>query len=227
MLKLEDKIDRGDLHLRDTVIDGITAVGCGLSVHEEKRSTFDDCRFSKITAKKCVMGYPIFRRCTFNTVKSDFLGCYGTLFLECKLEGIIDGVNFALTPIARPISEKGRQRLTDANLSLASEVKWSLDVRNAILAGAGFNDEAIVPKVLFNRGQCLIYRGTDLQEKLIRAFKSVQDRGIQRALVPPPNRKATVHLVTLEAEGAMDRIEEIKQIVLESGLEVIEEPLCG
>ena len=242
MLKLEGQIDRGDLHFKDTVLDGITAVGCGLSVDEEKRSTFDDCRFSKISAKKCVMGFPIFRRCTFRNVKSDFLGCYGTLFLECKLEGVISGVNFALTTEWVPYSDLlnneriqaglesiqvTRQRIAFENLAEAGRARYCLDVRDAIIADVLFNDEAIVPKVLFNRGQCVIYKGSKLQEKLRAIFRAVKDRGLQSAFLPALSRSQTVYLRSLESEGAAERIGEIKSLLAGQDIDLIEEPLCS
>ena len=224
-LTLEDTIDRGTLHVRDANVKGVRAICCGLSIDTRRRSTFENCTFTNIHSTKCSVGYPIFRNCTFAGSKG-VLFAYGALFLECRLQGVITGVSFALTPLTEHDS-KVKFRILKENLELAASAKFCIDVREATLPNVGFKDEALVSRVLFKRGQCVIYRGSELKPKLTGAFHSTSDRRLQSVLFPPLSDKDTLLLTSLYNSAPPARVDEIRSIVDPLGIEVLEEPLCG
>ena len=223
-LHLEGTTDRGTLHLKDATIQGIRALGCGLSVGVERRSTFENCTFTNIHPSKCVVGYPIFRNCKLGPLKTH-LFLYGALFLECKLQGVIKGGNFGLVP-RWPVSSGERRRILNENLALLESARFSLDFREAVLGGTGIWDEALIRKVLFKRGQCLIYRGIGLRSKLKSAILETKERGIQAGLLPPLDEEPGLHLVCLEGTKGADHVAEIKRKVESLDIEVLEEPIC-
>jgi len=229
IVTLNNQSDWGGLVVRDRRLGPIKAMGCGLSVGpkgHKKRSYFENCTFSDVKADRCVVGHPIFRNCTFRNVKTDFLHCYHALFLACKLEGIISRVNFGLQAKSDLASSTIDPKLKKENDRLLSEVPFSLDVRDAILADVAFDGEEIIPYVLFNPGQCAIYRGEMLSEKLSALGQGILDRALQKALFcVSPSKNDRLAMVSLEAIGASERVSELREIVSKEGIELIDHPL--
>jgi hypothetical protein len=229
-LTLDNQHDTGGLVVLNRDFGPIRAVGCGLSVGPKgfkKRSYFENCSFSDVRAESCVIGFPIFRQCVFSNVKADFLSCCCALFLACRLEGVIAGVNFGLQPKVDPTSTFVDPKLREESERLLSQVPFSLDVREAILAGVGFWGEEIIPYILFNPGQCVIYRGEDIEQKLTALGRGISDRALQGALLSASCRKQErMAMVSLEASGASERIDELREIVSRVGIELIDHPLA-
>jgi hypothetical protein len=229
IVTLNNQRDTRGLVVRDRHFGPIKAVNCGLSAGPKgpkKRSYFENCTFSDVKADRCVVGFPIFRNCVFRNVKTDFFDCYCALFLACKLEGIIDGVNFGLQPKLDPVSSTIDPRLKEEYERLLSEVPFSLDVREAVLANVVFWGDEIVPYVLFDPGQCAIYRGEKMSEKLEALGRGISDRALQGALFgASPRDNEQLAMVALETFGASERVSELREIVSKEGIELIDHPL--
>lgn len=228
-LKLLDRRDAGDVRLSGVALGPILAEGSALSVGKQRRSIFERCSFTDVQAEKCVVGFPIFRECIVKNLRADMLRCYGALFLQCTFRGNVRRVTFGLCPEREPIDELTKQRIVSENDSLLRSAKYCLDVREAILSDVGFDGEGIASRVLFGRGQCAIYRATDLSERLERLRKSIgrhKDRAIQMALFSPlvfPGE--SLQLVSMETCGATERIGELSALLQSEGIDLIDEPL--
>ena len=228
-LTLDNKNDMGGLVVRNRDFGPIKARGCGISVGPKgfkSRSYFENCTFSDVRADSCVLGFPIFRNCVFRNVKTDFLDTYRTLFLACKLEGIIARVMFGLQPKLVLTSSVIDPKLMEESKRLLSQVPFSLDVRDAVLVDVGFFGQEIIPYILFNPGQCVIYRGENITEKLTALGRSISDQALQGALLGCSCRKhERMAMVSLEGCGASERVSELREIVSSVGIELLDHPM--
>jgi hypothetical protein len=209
----------------------VIAENCALSVGKDGRSYFERCHFQDVKAKKCIIGFPIFKDCVFKNVRSDFLRCYGALFLQCKLEGHVNGLTFGICPEREPIDEATKSRIAAENADFLKSAKYCLDIRNSILVDCAFEGTSIARRVIFEKGQCAIYRAENLAEKMLKLrdyAKSVKDRSIQMALLSPivsPGEE--IQLVSMETCGTTERIDELKNILHKGGVELIDQPLVS
>jgi len=224
--KLIARCDEGGLHFRGSAFGDLECERCVLSLRPSPRSVFEGCTFGSISAHECTIWFPAFRSCVFRDVRADFLACYGASFVECVFEGVLNGINFGFTPHALATTRDVASQIYAENRKMDESGAFAIDVRSALLANVAFDGEDIVPRVIFRPGQCLIYRSSGLHAKLRQLIESVPDQGLRMGLLPPVDPKQSVHLVTLDAGGAGERVPELRRLVEQLGVEVLEEPLC-
>ena len=224
-LKLRSHVDEGLLRIVGAHFGPVDCELSGLSMSPAHRSVFEDCSFANVRVRKCTVGFPVFRRCVFDGLRADCLACYGAAFVACRFSGLISGVNLGVDPGALPISPSQARELYAENERLQQACPFAIDVREAVLSDVGFVGPEIARRVLFHPGQCIIYRGSDLQLKLRRALQETADPGLQMALLPPVSPDHDLHLVALERGGSGERLPEIRRIVAAAGVEMIEESM--
>jgi hypothetical protein len=222
---LNSSVDKGGLRLAGLKLGPLSAEGSFLSIDPLNRSVFENCEFSSVKAKKCVVGFPVFRHCVFRNIESDFLRCYGAIFLECKLEGRIRRVSFGVCPELEAIDDAKKKRVSQEASKLLGTSKHCLDVRDAILSDVGFYGEDIARRVIFNKGQCALLKGEGMPEKLEVLAKKTKDRALQMALFTLIAPGTSLHLVSMETCGTTERIEELRKILSEVRVELIDEPI--
>jgi hypothetical protein len=223
-MDLNSVVDKGGAHALGARIGPMTASGSVLSPSPLSRTSFENCAFSDVKVRKCVMGFPIFKSCTFRNVESDFLRCYGAVFLECRLEGRIRGISFGICPELEAIDEAKKKSAAKEAMAMVKSSKYCLDVREAILSEVGFYGQAIARKVIFSKGQCVLFRGKDMPQKLESLAKNTKDRALQMALFTVVAPGESLHLVSMETCGTTERVDEIRSLLSKVDLEVLDEP---
>jgi hypothetical protein len=213
--------------IRDRCFSKVVLEDCWAEAVPQDRARIESCEFEQVRLSKCTLGTIVFRECTFDAVRSDFLATYNALFLRCALKGEIKGVNFGIRP---DLYDPERNAVIRAdNTRLLAGTNYCLDVRDAKLTEVLFQGQDIVRWVMFYPGQCAVFRGSkDLAGQLKSAKASLPPGDARKSLVRAnvfPGEDSALVALPLRASGGL--LEELKQILAPYGVEVLGEPLAS
>lgn len=224
--RIENVIDRGELHVTKREFCRLHFFGCGLSM-ADKRSRFNYCSFRDIQTEKCVAGFPVFYRCQFHDIvaKDGLNLLYGSVFIECTVSGNVRNMNIGLSvgdlgfPSVddRKAAQLGypsrdvREKIKAENLALVSQSDYSLDFRNADLDEVSFMGEEIVPFLRFRKGQAIIWKGANLREKLVELSRTTANRNWSDFLLayapPEPSDRIAVTIIPATVQNSLGALE--------------------
>ena len=189
------------------------------------RAYFEDCSFSKVRLSKCVLGHPVFVRCTLRDVRADFLMVESVVLRECVLEGRIQNVNFMSSSTLDP---PYREQLETENEAILQGAKFWLDVRATESLDVWFHGQEWASRVMFRRGQCLILRGSDLAARAARAYTTIQDPNARLALFAVKEQHAAVQAwLHRLSPGELPILPSVRAVCSRFGIETVEEPIIG
>lgn len=226
-LELRDQRFPAGGFIRDLRFSRVALTGCTADAAYENRPRIENCVFQQVRLSKCMLGTAVFRECTFDGVRSDYLDTYNALFLRCTLRGEIKGVNIGIRPDLYDAQRNAAIR-SDNNRLLA-EVDYCMDVREASLTGVLFQGQEVVRRIVFRPGQCALFRGTkNLAGQLKSAMASLPPGEVRkyvgRANVFPEEDSV---LVALPPQGSHALLDELRRVLAPHAIDVLGEPLAS
>jgi len=226
MNKLACKVDHGTLRFSNHEFADYSLEACGLSLGWDHRSVFEECTFTRIKAKKCSVGIPIFKRCRFVDISADDNGVflYGAGFSECVFSGVLRNVVFDFMcdqiPM-QPDKKRRAEQVQKENLELAARSAFTIDLRSAAIDKVAIcKGDLAVPYVRCERGQAVILKADNLFEKLVELGRAESNQAKGDFFLTTGALPGDRVAIALVENAARKFIEDCEQQMRRKGIEV-------